>query len=65
MRQKKMIETTLGDLIVAVTDEVRRFVRNPSDLYMVTACVLNDRLIRRELRIGELPRRRNRSGPRF
>jgi len=61
MRQRKVIKTTLGDLIVAVTDEVRRLVRNQSDLYPVTACVLNERLARHEIRVGELARRRNRS----
>ena len=33
MRQRKLIRTTLGDLIVAVTDEVVPIVRDPSGLY--------------------------------
>jgi hypothetical protein len=30
----------LGDLIVAVTDEIMRFVRDPSGLYLVVSYVL-------------------------
>lgn len=35
MQQREIIRTTLGELIVAVTDEVTRFVRDPSGMYMV------------------------------
>ena len=33
MRQRKVIRTTLGELIVAVTDEVMPIMRNPSGAY--------------------------------
>jgi hypothetical protein len=31
MREQKIIKTTLGELIVAVTDEVTTLIRDPSD----------------------------------
>ncbi len=43
-RQRKVIRTTLGDLIVAVMDEVTSFVGDPSGRYHVASCVLNDLL---------------------
>lgn len=43
---KKLIRTTLGDLIAAVTDEVKPFVREPSGVYMVASYILNDLLAR-------------------
>lgn len=49
-RQKKVIRTTLGDLIAAVTEEVKPFVRDPSGVYMVVSYILNDVLARHHLR---------------
>ena len=46
MRQRKVIDTTLGDLIVTVTDEVRPYVSDPPTLYLVVSCVLTDLLAR-------------------
>ena len=57
MRQRKVIKTTLGDLIAAVTDEVRRFVLDPSDLYVATSCVLNDLLAHQQVYVSQKPRR--------
>jgi hypothetical protein len=37
MRQQKIIRTTLGELIVAVTDEVMPIMRNPSGAYKVVS----------------------------
>jgi hypothetical protein len=34
MRPRKIIRTTVGELIVVVTDEVMPFVRDPSRLYL-------------------------------
>jgi hypothetical protein len=42
MGRRKVIRTTLGELIVAVTDEVMPFVGDPSSLYMVVSCVVNN-----------------------
>jgi hypothetical protein len=50
IRQQKVIRTTLGDLVAAVTDEVKPFVRDPSGLYMVVSYILNDLLARHRLR---------------
>jgi CII-binding regulator of phage lambda lysogenization HflD len=50
IRQQKVITTTLGDLIAAVTDEVKPFVRDSSGLYMVVSYILNDVLARHRLR---------------
>jgi len=49
-RRRKVIDTTLGDLIVALTDEVMPFVREPSALYKVVSWTLNDVLARHRLR---------------
>lgn len=48
--RKKVIRTTLGDLIAAVTDEVRPLVRDPSGLSIVVSHILNDLLGRYPLR---------------
>ena len=51
IRRQKVIRTTLGDLIAAVTDEVKPFVRDPSGLYMVVSHILNDVLARHHRRL--------------
>ena len=50
MRQRKVIRTTLGDLIAAVTDAVMPIIRDPASAYMVVSWVLNDVLTRQRLR---------------
>jgi hypothetical protein len=57
-RQRKVIRTTLGELIVAVTDEVMPFVRDPSALYLVVSYILNDVLARHQLRVHKRSRRK-------
>ena len=49
MRERKVIKTTVGELIVAVTDEVVPLVRDSSDLYRVASCIINDVLARQSL----------------
>jgi len=44
MRQRRIIRTTLGDLIVAVTEEVMPIVRDPADAYVLVSWILNDLL---------------------
>ena len=44
IRQQKVIRTTLGDLIAAVTDEVKPLVRDPSGLYMVVSYIIDHRV---------------------
>jgi hypothetical protein len=41
---RKVIKTTLGDLIAAVTDEVKPFARDRSGLYMTVSHILSDLL---------------------
>jgi hypothetical protein len=57
--QRKVIRTTLGDLIAAVTDEVKPFVRDPSGLYMVVSHILNDVLARHHRRAHKRSRRKS------
>jgi hypothetical protein len=52
IQKQRVIRTTLGDLIAAVTDEVKPFVRDPSSLYMVSY-ILNDVLARHRLRAAD------------
>jgi hypothetical protein len=59
IRRQKVIRTTLGDLIAAVTDEVKPLVRDPSGLYMVVSYVLNDVLARHRRRAHKRSRRKS------
>ena len=59
MRQRKVIKTTLGDLIVAVTDEVMPTVQDPAGAYMVVSWVLSDVLTRQRQRDHEQSRRKS------
>jgi hypothetical protein len=61
MRQRKVIKTTLGDLIVAVTDEVMPIVRDPAGAYMVVSWVLSDVLTRQRVREHIQARRKHQS----
>jgi len=47
IKQRRVIKTTLGDLVITVTDEVMTFVREPSALYPVASSIINDLLARR------------------
>jgi hypothetical protein len=58
MGRQKVIKTTLGELIAALTDEVMPFVREPSALYKVVSWVLNDVLTRYRPRVQKQSRRR-------
>jgi hypothetical protein len=61
-RQRRVIRTTLGDLVVAVTDEVMSFVREPSALYPVVSCIIDDVLARHRLRVHKWSSGKYRSG---
>ncbi len=61
MRQPKVIKTTLGDLVVAVTDEVMPTVRDSVSAYMVVSWVLSDVLTRQRQRDHEQARRKSQS----
>jgi hypothetical protein len=58
MRRQKVIKTTLGELIAALTDEIMPFVRDPSVLYKVVSWALNDVLARHPLLVQKQSRRR-------
>jgi hypothetical protein len=56
-RQRKVIRTTLGDLVAAVMDEVKSFVRDPAGRDLVASFVLNDILEHRQRRVSKQARR--------
>ena len=55
--QQKVIKTTLGDLIVAVMDEVTSFVGDPSGRYLMASRVINDLLAHNQRRVPKQSRR--------
>ncbi|HKE58195.1 MAG TPA: hypothetical protein VKB46_15890 [Pyrinomonadaceae bacterium] len=57
MRQRKVIRTTLGELIVAVTDEVMPIMRHPSGTYKVVSFILSD-LLSQQAHLPKRSRRR-------
>jgi hypothetical protein len=59
--QRKVIRTTLGDLIAAVTDEVKPFARNSSSLYVMVSHILNHLLVRYRPRAHKRMRRYRRN----
>jgi hypothetical protein len=56
MHQQQMITTTLGDLIVAVTDEVNSYIHDPSGKYAIVCVVLSDLLTHDRVRLHRLAR---------
>jgi hypothetical protein len=58
MRQRKLIRTTLGDLIVAVTDEVVPIVRDPLGRYKLVSWILSDLLAHYRVQIPKRSRRK-------
>ncbi len=59
MGQRKVIKTTSGDLIVAVTDEVMPVIRNSVSAHMVVSWVISDVLTRQRQRDHERSRRKS------
>jgi hypothetical protein len=59
--QRKVIRTTLGDLIAAVTDEVKPFARDRSGLYMTVSHILSDILSRHRRRANGRSRKYRRN----
>jgi hypothetical protein len=51
MHAKKHIDTTLGDLIAAVTDEVMPIAGNQANADALVSYILNDLLIARRVRM--------------
>ena len=57
MRPSNIIKTTLGDLIVALTDEVMPIISDPTGAYIVVSSVLNEMLTHQPLGDNTLSRR--------
>jgi len=58
MRPQKSVDTTLGDFIVAVIDQVAPYVPDPTALYLVVECILSDLVARERLHFhSRSPRR--------
>ncbi len=57
MRQQKVVRTTLGELVIAVTDEVIPLVRDPTSVYPVVSYILHDLLMRHRVPVLEQSRR--------
>ena len=51
MRTKKQIDTTLGDLIAAVTDEVMPIAGSEANADALVSYILNDLIVARRLRM--------------
>ena len=58
MRQRKIIRTTLGELIAAVTDEVMPIIRDRSAIYMVVSYILSGLLAQQRVRVPKRSRRK-------
>jgi hypothetical protein len=56
MQGRKRITITLGDLIVVISDEIRRFIQDPLSVNLVVAAIVSEVLaddqvhVRRRLR---------------
>jgi hypothetical protein len=50
----------LGDLVVAVTDEVMPVIRKPSGGFVVVSFIVNDLLAQYQARSDRRPRRKHR-----
>ena len=51
MGQREVIRTTLGELVVAVTDEVMPIIRDRSGLYRVVSFILSHLLTYHQVRV--------------
>ena len=56
MKPSKVINTTLGDLIVALTDEVMPIISDPAGVYIVVSSLLDEILSYERLRHNNLLR---------
>ena len=51
MRSRKQVNTTLGDLIAAVSDEVKPLARSRADANVLVSYILNDLIASRRVRL--------------
>jgi len=52
-KEKQSIATTLGDLIVAVTDEVSPLTNNPAKTNVLVSYILNDLFVTKRVRFRQ------------
>jgi hypothetical protein len=57
MHQSETTQTTLGELIVAVTDEVRPLTRNAANTGVIVSLIVQDLFRRRRVRLQKRTRR--------
>lgn len=57
MREQRIIRTTLGELVVAVTDEVTPLMAEASGAYGVVSCIVSDLLVQHQERVRKGSRR--------
>jgi hypothetical protein len=58
MRDQRARQTTLGELIIAVTDEVGPLMHNNSSTCLIVSLILQDLFARRRVRFKKRPARR-------
>jgi hypothetical protein len=57
MRERQTIQTTLGDFIVAVTDEVGPLTDSPGSTYIIVSLILQDLFAHRRVRLNKVNKR--------
>jgi hypothetical protein len=60
MSHRRYVRTTLGDLIVAVTDDVAPLIRDRTSTYVIVSRIVSDLLAQRRVRLQRRPGRRQR-----
>jgi hypothetical protein len=58
MRQRKVVRTTAGELITAVTEAVAPIIHSPSRLYTVVSWIHDDLSVRNQIRVHKASRRK-------
>lgn len=56
MQKRRIVKTTLGDLVVALTDEVTPIISDPAGVYIIVSSLLDEVLTRQRLRDHTLSR---------
>jgi hypothetical protein len=50
MRPRRVVNTTLGDLISEMTDQIAPYLRDPTAVYLIVECILSDLIAQDRLR---------------
>jgi hypothetical protein len=50
MRPRRVVNTTLGDLISEMTDQITPYLRDPTAVYLIVECILSDLIAQQRLR---------------